>query len=197
MDKSNEKKVEGRRSWNEMNYFKFDGSSDEVRRREIKAWLKSLFNEKNEQVIVDNSVIFSKDVLQELADIASQSGATVKDPVTLVAADDEERKKVKEVGLIRFPTKGDSKIKLYHVMIYSWSKCSRFLFAQHDRNGIEIDCKVCEFKIDTSDTDLRCVRQAKQCLKMDSGTLTWQTLYKSKFRKTISSINYSRLVNIM
>ena len=162
VDKSRDKNIEGRKSWNEMNYFKFDGSPDVARKRQIIAWLKTLFNEQQEEAIVDNSIIFGEELLSELADIASQSGATVKGPMTLVAADEEERKKVKEVGLIRFPTKGESKIKLYHIVIYSWSECSRFLFAQRDQNGIEVKCKVCQFKVDTSAIDRRCASEAKQ-----------------------------------
>lgn len=162
VDKSRDKTIEGRKSWNEMNYFKFDGSPNVVRKRQIITWLKTLFNEQQEQAIVDDSIIFGDDLLSELADIASQSGATVKDPVTFIAADEEKRRKVKEVGLIRFPTKSDSKIKLYHMVIYAWFECSRFLFAQHDQNGIEVKCKVCQFEVDTSVIDRRYASKAKQ-----------------------------------
>lgn len=163
----NVKKIEGRRSWDEMNYFKFDGSPDVVRKRQIMAWLRKLFNEQDEQSIVDNSVIFNDGVISKLADIASQSGVTVKDPATFFAADEEKRKKVKEIGLIRFPIKYHSKIKLYYVAIYSWFKCSRVLFVQHDQNGIEIDCDVCEFKVNTDSIDKSRERKARENMASD------------------------------
>ena len=165
VDQSYSKHFNGRRSWDEMNYFKFDGSPDDVRKREIIAWLKDLFNKHHEQSIVDNSIVFNDGAVSHLASIAAQSGATVRDVVTLFAADDEEKGKVMEAGVIRFPTKWESYIKLYRITIYAWFKCSRVLFAQHDETGVEVHCEVYKFKVNTDTIDTSHARRARKKLE--------------------------------
>ena len=142
----------------EVNYFKFDGSPDEVRKIEIITWVKKLFNRHGEQSIYDNSAIIKKS-LTELASIASQSGATVRDLVTLLGASENQRKKVKEISVIRFPKKMDKvtnegcKIKIYRIVIYSWFKCTRVIFGQHDEAGFEIEYDSFEFRPNTAVID--------------------------------------------
>ena len=161
-DTGNSKHIHDSLSWDETNLFKFDGSPDEVRKREIIVWLKSLMNSHGEQSTIDNASIFNDGTLNDLASIASQSGATVKDPTTLLGASEKQRKKVMEISVIRFPRKaGESKVKIYRIILFAWFQCTRVLFSQHDESGFEIDYDTFEFRPNTSAIDERQAARAK------------------------------------
>ena len=166
-DENNSKHFNDKCTLDEVNYFKFDGSPEEVRKIKIINWLKKLFNDHEEQSIYDNCAIFKKSSLNELASIASQSGATVRDPVTLLGASEKKRKKVKEISAIRFPKKMDKitnegcKIKIYRIVIFSWFKCTRVLFGQHDETGFEIEYDSFEFRPNAAAIDERCAAEAR------------------------------------
>ena len=160
-DAGNTKHIEESLNWDDTNFFKFDGSPDVVRKRIIMTWVKDLMNKHGEQSTLDNSVILHDDNLSRLASIASQSGATVKDPITLVGASEKQRKKEIEISVIRFPKKWECKIKIYRIMIFSWFKCTRVLFGQHDESGIELEYDTFEFMPNATAIDKRCAEEAK------------------------------------
>ncbi len=155
------KRIQDRLSWDETNYFKFDGSPDPLRKREFITWLKTLMNERGEQDVFDNSRLITEETLDRLASCASQSGATVKGPVTLVHASENDRDTVMEIAVIRFPTKHNSKIKIYRLKIDSWFQCSRTLFVQHDETGLEIEYETFSFKPNTHVIDDRFATRAR------------------------------------
>ena len=160
-DAENSKHIKGSLNWDETNFFKFDGSPDVVRKKEIINWLKNLMNRHGEQSIVDNAAIFNDGTLSRLVSIASQSGATVRDPVTLLGASEKQRKKVMEISVIRFPKKWECKVKIYRIIIFSWFKCTRVLFGQHDETGFEVEYDSFEFKPNTAAIDEQFAAEAK------------------------------------
>lgn len=102
-DVKSSKRINDIKTFNEMNWCKFDGGPDAIRKREIIAWFKDLFNKEGEHDVIDNSVIVQDGTMDRLASIASESGAAIKDPASLFAASDEKSDKVLEIGVIRFP----------------------------------------------------------------------------------------------
>ena len=147
--------------WDEQNFFKFDGSPEEIRKRKIVTWLKNLMDKHGELSVFKDTDVFNDGTVDRLAGIASQSGATITDPVTAVAKNESHREKVIEISVIRFPEKWNSKFKLYRLALFAWSRCSRILFSQHDDNGIEIEYDSYEFKPDVKDIDERHAAEAK------------------------------------
>ena len=160
-DKGRSKQIHDSLSWDETNFFKFDGSPDAVRKKEIIVWLKGLMNSHGEQSIVDNASVFNDDTLNDLASIASQSGATIKDPTTLLGASEKERKKVMEISIIRFPKKRESRVKIYRIILFAWFQCTRVLFGQHDESGFDIDYDTLEFVPNTAAIDEEYAEKAK------------------------------------
>ena len=160
-DVGNSKHIHDSLDWDETSFFKFDGSPDEVRKTEIITWLKRLMNRHGELSIFENTAIFNDGTLNRLANIASQSGATVRDPVTLAGKSESKKEKAMEISVIRFPKKGDCKIKLYRIIIFSWFKCTRVLFGQHDENGLEIEYDSLEFRPNTQAIDKKYAARAK------------------------------------
>jgi len=148
-------------SWDETNFFKFDGSPDVVRKVEIISWLENLMNRHGEQSTFDNARIFNDGTLSRLASIASQSGATVRDPLTFFGANENKKEKVMEISVIRFPKKWECKVKIYRIVIFSWFKCTRVLMGQHDENGFEIEFDSFEFHPNTAVIDERFAAEAK------------------------------------
>ena len=160
-EKGSSKRIRDSKSWDETNFFKFDGSPDVVRKREIIVWLKSIMATHGEQSTVDNAVIFNDQTLNELASIASQSGATIKDASSLLGASEKERKKVMEISVIRFPQKYEARVKIYRIVLFAWFQCTRITFAQHDQSGFDIEYDTFEFRPNTSAIDERFAESAK------------------------------------
>ncbi len=163
-DDGRSKRIKESLSFDEINYFKFDGSPDPLRKREIITWLKTLMNDNGEQDVLDNSSVFTEKTLDRLADNASQSGATVTGPVALFHASDSSSERLMEIAVIRFPTKFNSKIKVYRLQIDSWFRCSRVLYRQHDETGLAIDYQTFVFKPNPRAIDDRLAAQARRNL---------------------------------
>lgn len=160
-DRGSSKQIRDSKSWDETNFFKFDGSPDEVRKHEIIVWLKALMAKHGEQSTVDNAIIFNDGTLKELASIASQSGATVTDAASLLGASEKERKRVMEISVIRFPQKHEAKVKIYRIVLFAWFQCTRVIFGQHDQSGFDIEYDTFEFHPNTSAIDERFAERAK------------------------------------
>ena len=163
-DVGDSKHIGGEYTFDETNFFKFDGSPDEFRKKEIITWLKDLMNRHGEQATFDNAVIFNDRTLDRLAGIASQTGASVKDPLSLLGAAEKQKEKVMEISVIRFPQKFDCKIKLYRIIIFAWFKCTRVLFGQHDESGFEFDYDSYVFRPNSAAIDKHCALRAREDL---------------------------------
>ena len=163
-DEASSKRINQMKSYDETNWFKVDGSPDPAREREIITWFKDLFNKAGEQDILDNSVIVQNGTLDRLAAIASETGARVKDFESFFAATDQKRDKVMEIGVIRFPRKGDAKIKLYRLVVFAFFQSSRVLMVQHDQAGVEVEYNSVEFKPYTASIDTQFAEKAKEKL---------------------------------
>ena len=165
-DEKSAKRINDIKSFDETSFFNFEGENM-ARKREIITWFKDLFNKKGEQSVVDNSVIVENGTLDRLAGIASECGAAIKDPATLFAATDQKSDKVMEIGVIRFPKKGDAKIKLFRLVIFAFFKSSRILFGQRDQAGFEVEYDSVEFKPNTAAIDTKFAATAKAKLAQE------------------------------
>ena len=159
-DEKSAKRINDVRTFDEKSFFNFEGTNL-ARKREILTWFKDLFNKHGEQSVVDNSVIVQEGTLDRLADIASECGAAIKDPATLFAATEQKSDKVMEIGVIRFPKKGDAKIKLFRLVIFAFFKSSRILFGQRDQAGFEVEYDSVEFRANTAAIDTKFAEKAK------------------------------------
>ena len=168
-DDKSSKRINDVKTFDETSFFNFEGTNL-ARKREILTWFKDLFNKKGEQSVVDNSVIVQEGTLDRLADIASECGAAIKDPATLFAATEQKSDKVMEIGVIRFPKKGDAKIKLFRLVIFAFFKSSRILFGQRDQAGFEVEYDSVEFRPNTAAIDTKFAAKAKAKLAEDD---TW------------------------
>ena len=160
-DQTKSKRIHDSLEWDETNFFKFDGSPDVVRKSDITMWISNLMTRNGEKDIYDNAAIFNKDTLDRLVSIASQSGATITGPASLLGASESDREKVFEISVIRFPEKWNCKIKIYRIIIFSWFKCTRVLFGQHDKTGFEIEYDSSEYKPNSTVIDTRYAAKAK------------------------------------
>jgi len=163
-DEKSAKRINDVKTYDDTSFFNFQGTNLS-RKREILTWFRQLFNKHGEQSAVDNSVIVQEGTLDRLADIASECGAAVKDPVTLFAADEQKSDKVMEIGVIRFPKKGDARIKLFRLVIFAFFKSSRkFVALQRDQAGFEVEYDSVEFKPNTAAIDTKFAQKAKDKL---------------------------------
>ena len=165
-DESSSKRINDIQTFDEKRWFDFPGS-DLVRKRKILTWFKDLFNKKGEQSVLDNSVIVQEGTLDRLADIASECGAALKDPVSLFFATEQKSDKVMEIGIIRFPRKGDPRIKLFRLVIFAFFKSTRILLSQHDQSGFEVEYDSVEFKPNTAAIDKKFAQKAKEKLAQE------------------------------
>ena len=117
--------------------------------------------------MLDNSVIVQEGTLDRLVNIASECGAALKDPVSLFFATDQKSDKVMEIGIIRFPSKGDPRIKLFRLVIFAFFKSTRILLSQHDQSGFEVEYDSVEFKPNTAAIDKKFAQKAKEKLAQE------------------------------
>ena len=85
-------------------------------------------------------------VAKEMATIAAETGARVKNLETFFVAQNEKHEKVLEIGLIRFPSQENPYIQLFRMQVTAWFICSRVLFVQKDRAGFDLELDVMKFK---------------------------------------------------
>ena len=72
-----------------------------------------------------------------------------------------------EIGVIRFPTKGDAKIKLFRLVIFAFFKSTRILLTQRDQAGFEVEYDSVEFRPNTSAIDAKFAGKAKAKLAQE------------------------------
>lgn len=131
------------------NWFKFDGSADANKVRQIKAWFKKAICDIDPS-IYENSVIVKEGVVTRLAKIAAETGASVNSFKNFWANKDSKSEKVLEIGLIRFPDTENPHIKLYRIQIFAWYNSARVLMVQHDQAGFDLEFDVMKFKANDS-----------------------------------------------
>ena len=165
-DEKSSKRINDIKTFDETRWFNFPGS-DMARKRIILTWFKDLFNKHGEQAVVDNSVIVQEGTLDRLAEIASECGAAVKDAGSLFYGTDSKRDKVMEIGVIRFPKKGDAKIKLFRLVIFAFFKSARILLTQRDQAGFEVEYDSVEFRPNTAAIDAKFAGKAKAKLAQE------------------------------
>lgn len=139
--------------------------TNEIQRNELIIWIKDLFNRHGERDVLDNSIIVMAGTLDRLAGIATTYGVAVKNLVSVIAAHREQREKVMEVGVIRFPRKGNAKIKVYRMEIFAFMKSSRILPIQYDQGGLHIEYNSVEFRVNSAAIDTRHAERAKEKLR--------------------------------
>ncbi len=139
--------------------------TDEIRKIELISWIKDLFNHHGERDILDNSIIFMAETLDRLAGIATTYGVAIRDMVSFILATRVEHEKVMEVGVIRFPRKGNANIKVYRMEIFAFMKSSRVLPIQYDQGGLEIEYNSVEFGVNSAAIDTLHAERAKEKLR--------------------------------
>ena len=163
-DDSSSKRINDVKTFRELKVFKLE-DYDMDRKSEIKTWFHGLFNEHNERTAVKNSVIVNGGTLDHLADIASECGAAIRDRETLFFATDKKNYKVMEIGVIRFPQKGNPHIKLFRLIIFAFFTNSRILLGQLDQAGFGVEYKSITFRLNTSAIDMKFAAKAKEKLR--------------------------------
>ena len=139
--------------------------TDEIRKIELISWIKDLFNHHGERDILDNSIIFMAETLDRLAGIATTYGVAIRDIASCILDTRVECEKVMEVGVIRFPRKGNANIKVYRMEIFAFMKSSRVLPIQCDQGGLEIEYNSVEFGVNSAAIDTLHAERAKEKLR--------------------------------
>lgn len=160
-DDKSSKRINNSKTFDETSFLPYFAGVNVARKSEIKTWFHRLFNEHNEQAVVKNSVIAQEETLDRLAGIASECGAAIKDPVTFFAASDEKSDKVMEIGVIRFPKKGDAHIKLFRLVVFAFFKSSRILLGQRDQAGFEVEYDSIVFRPNADAIDTKFAGKAR------------------------------------
>ena len=137
----------------------------EIQTRELLIWIQDIFNQRGERDVLDNSMIVMSGTIDRLAGIASTYGVAVRSLSSLIADTREQREKVMEVGVIRFPRKGNAKIKVYRMEIFAFMKSCRILPVQYDQGGLQIEYNSIEFKVNSVVIDTIHAERAKAKLR--------------------------------
>ncbi|NES03055.1 MAG: hypothetical protein F6K22_09440 [Okeania sp. SIO2F4] len=120
--------------------FNTDGSPDPAIVEEVHGWFKKLLN--NDQDILNDTKID----IDMLAMIVAQSGATINSFESFFAKDEYHKRKVVDIGILRFPDIDHPFVKVYRIQLTAWSHSSRVLFVQHDSNGITGEFNAIQYK---------------------------------------------------
>ena len=139
--------------------------TSEIRKNELIIWIKDLFNRHGERDVLENSIIVMAGTLDRLAGIATTYGVAVKGLVSAIADTREQCEKVMEVGVIRFPRKGNAMIKVYRMEIFAFMKSSRILPIQYDQGGLHIEYNSVEYRANSAAIDTLHAERAKEKLR--------------------------------
>ncbi|QGI59999.1 hypothetical protein CEK26_003978 [Fusarium fujikuroi] len=124
---------------NSSSAFKTDGSPDSGIVKEVTAWFKKL--------IQDEDVLNSTKIdINVLGRIVAQSGATVDSFESFFHKTEEHTKTVIDIGVLRYPDIDNPYFKIYRIKLTAWSKSTRTLAWQEDRNGIQGEFNVRKYK---------------------------------------------------
>ena len=66
-----------------------------------------------------------------------------------------------EIGVIRFPTKNNVRLKLFRLVVFAWFQSKRILAFQRDRGGFEVEYDSVEFRPNSSAIDTAFAAKAK------------------------------------
>ncbi|KAF8144732.1 hypothetical protein K438DRAFT_2101479 [Mycena galopus ATCC 62051] len=111
--------------------FKFNGDPDPVLVQKVLNWWAS---EACPDVDIRND---SKLDIGSLAKIVAWSGATVTNFVDFWTKHERHERRMLEIGVMRYPTIANPYFKIYRIQLYAWSDCTRTVWAQEDKNGIQ------------------------------------------------------------
>lgn len=111
--------------------FKFDGSPDPDLVQKVMNWWES---EACPDPDIRND---SKLDIGSLAKIVAWSGATITNFWNFWSKHERHDRRVLEIGVMRFPSVANPHFKIYRIQIHAWSDCTRTVWHQEDKNGIQ------------------------------------------------------------
>ena len=159
-DIKSSKRIAKSLNFDDHNFFEI-GGHDSGRKAKITTWFRQLFNDIGEQAVLDNSDIVNEGAFDRLANLASEIGVSVDSFESFFGGTDEGKEKVMEIGVIRFPTKDNARIKLFRLVVFAWFQSKRILAFQHDQSGFEVEYDSVEFRPNTSAIDTTFAAKAK------------------------------------
>lgn len=171
-DKRSSKRINDTIKFDKTTWFKFDAGTNDARKREIVKWFTDLFNKQGEQDVLKNLVIVQGGTLDRLASLAAKSGTAIECPAEFFLGSNQRSDKVIEIGVIRFPRKDDSRIKLFRLEVFAFFKSSRAMLYEHVETGFEIEYNSMEFVCYTDAIDTAFAEKARNKLS-DPKTYDW------------------------
>lgn len=125
-------------AFEDMNWFKFDGSPDKKKVLQVMTWFSNLLNDTD--VLKDTRID-----IEDLANIVAASGAAVTDFQTLFYAKEYIERSIVDVGILRYPDPIKPFFKLFRIKIFAYRKAFRILVGQKDESGIKGDYDSVQF----------------------------------------------------
>jgi hypothetical protein len=166
-EKDSHKKIAKTWEKSSQDFFKFDGSPNSSDVQALSNWFKDQIVSLDPK-IYENSTLVQKGVVERLAKLAVQTGSKVDSFEHFFVNNTDERQKVLEISIVRFPYKDDPHVRVFRIVIFAWFHCTRILFAETNKAGFEVECDVMKFTLNpkiVAAVDKEFVDNAKAKLK--------------------------------
>ncbi|XP_014782525.1 uncharacterized protein LOC106877887 isoform X2 [Octopus bimaculoides] len=125
-------------TFQETNWFKFDGSPEQDKIYQVEAWFANLINDMD--VLTDTEIN-----IIDFANIVAATGAAVKDFFSVFVAADNIERSIVDVGILRYPDIERPFFKLFRIKLRAYRKCFRLMATQRDESGIKGDYETVSF----------------------------------------------------
>ncbi|KAG7090535.1 hypothetical protein E1B28_009644 [Marasmius oreades] len=111
--------------------FKFDGSPDPNLVQKVMVWWEG-------QACPDPDIRNDAKLdINSLAKVVAWSGATINDFSSFWSKHEQHERTLLEVGVMRYPSIAKPYFKIYRIKLHAWSDCTRTVWHQEDKNGIQ------------------------------------------------------------
>lgn len=131
--------VQQSKSKSEMNYFKVNGSSDEIERHGVIRWIRESIQDPELLKII------GEDAMLKIATIFSVTGSSVDSFCHFFANTENEEYTLLDVGIIRTPDISRPSLQLFRIKIYVQRRDTRVLFVQSDDSVLHLEANTRDY----------------------------------------------------
>jgi hypothetical protein len=121
-------------------FCKFNGDPDEKTVQDVREWFVELLDDIDPELKSLVGVL-QNDTFTMLANIVASTGSHVSSISTAIRRSDHEEFTLADIGLVRYPSYANPKVKIFRLKLKSWRHCQRILAFESNKNGLtaEVD----------------------------------------------------------
>ena len=139
-DRIKDMNVQQSKSRSELNWFKFNGSADEIVRDGVVRWIRESIQDPELLKII------GEDAMLKIATIFSESGASVDSFFHFFANTDQEEYTLLDVGIIRIPDITKPSLQLFRIKIHVKRQDTRVFFGQSDTSELHLEANTRDYE---------------------------------------------------